>query len=449
MKDVMKFRMVISALLLSMGSLSYGQAVPAGGTPMTSMTSNSVGPNLPDLDGVLHYALSASEVVQLGYYGSGEVTHSTVLSGDASYTAKNIYHPFSILFAGGVVLGNQPGQQTTGYVNMALSQGYVTRSWVFNISDSVSFLPQSPTTGLSGIPGVGDIGALPIQGPVQGPAGGVLSNAGNRIANTVSGTAERQINRNTSISGTGSYSVLHFLDDNGTNSGLDSSQIAGTVALNRRIDTRSSVSLDAVYSTISFSGTGSGFVQPDIESRGLNLSYQRVLSRTLSVSMSVGPQWVSSSNSALIPSSLGVAATAGLSYARGFTTASLAYSRGVNAGSGVLSGAQSDSIVASVGHTYGRLWAVSANGAFNRSTGLTQQSTGTSTVPPNEVFNTVFGGLQVTRRFGQHLSGYVSYGAQTQSNNFSASALNALNGTSQTFGVGITFTPRSTRLGQF
>jgi hypothetical protein len=449
MKDVMKFRMVISALLLSMGSLSYGQAVPAGGTPMTSMTSNSVGPNLPDLDGVLHYALSASEVVQLGYYGSGEVTHSTVLSGDASYTAKNIYHPFSILFAGGVVLGNQPGQQTTGYVNMALSQGYVTRSWVFNISDSVSFLPQSPTTGLSGIPGVGDIGALPIQGPVQGPAGGVLSNAGNRIANTVSGTAERQINRNTSISGTGSYSVLHFLDDNGTNSGLDSSQIAGTVALNRRIDARSSFSLDAVYSTISFSGTGSGFVQPDIESRGLNLSYQRVLSRTLSVSMSVGPQWVSSSNSALIPSSLGVAATAGLSYARGFTTASVAYSRGVNAGSGVLSGAQSDSIVASVGHTYGRLWAVSANGAFNRSTGLTQQSTGTSTVPPNEVFNTVFGGLQVTRRFGQHLSGYVSYGAQTQSNNFSASALNALNGTSQTFGVGITFTPRSTRLGQF
>jgi hypothetical protein len=450
MKDVMKFRMAISALLLTVGSFSYGQAVPAGGTPMTSMTTNSVGPNLPDLDGVMHYALSASEVVQLGYYGSGEVTHSTVLSGDASYTAKNIYHPFSVLVAGGVVLGNQPGQQTTGYVNMALSQGYVTRSWVFNVSDSVSFLPQSPTTGLSGIPGVGDLGALPVQGPVEGPAGGVLSNAGNRIANTVSGSVERQINRNTSLSGTGSYSILHFLDDNGINSGLDSAQVAGTVALNRRLDARSSVSVDAVYSTISFSGNESGgFVQPDIESRGLNLSYQRVLSRSLSVSLSVGPQWVSSSNSALIPSSLGVAATAGLSYARGFTTASLGYSRGVNAGSGVLSGAQSDSIVGSVGHTYGRLWVVSANGAFNRSTGLTQLSSGSSTVPPNEIFNTVFGGLQLTRRFGQHLSGYVSYGAQTQSNNFAASALNALNGTSQTFGVGVTFTPRSTRLGQF
>ena len=449
MKDVMKFRLVISGLLMTIGPLSYGQAIPAGGTPMTSMTTNSVGPNLPDLDGVLHYALSASEVVQLGYYGSGEVTHSTVLSGDVSYTAKNIYHPFNILFAGGVVLGNQPGQSTTGYVNMAVSQAYVTRSWVFNISDSVSFLPQSPTTGLSGIAGVGDIGSVPIQGPVGGPAGGVLSTAGNRVANTVSGSVERQINRNTSISGTGSYSILHFLDDEGTNSGLDSAQIGGTVALNRRLDARSSVSLDAVYSTITFSGTGSEFVQPDIESRGLNISYQRVLSRTLSVTASVGPQWVSSSNSTLIPSSLGVAATAGLSYARAFTTASLGYSRGVNAGSGVLSGAQSDSIIGTAAHTFGRKWVVSANGAFNRSTGLTQLSTGTSVIPPNEVYNTVFGGLQLTRRFGQHLSGYVSYGAQTQSNNFAAGAQNALNGTSQTFGAGVTFSPRSTRLGQF
>jgi hypothetical protein len=449
MKDVMKFRMAISALFLTMGSFSYGQAVPAGGTPMTSITSNSVGPNLPDLDGVLHYALSASEVVQLGYYGPGDVTHSTVLSGDVSYTAKTVIHPFSMLLAGGVVLGNQPGQQTTGYVNMALSQGYVTRSWVFNLSDSVSFLPQSPTTGLSGIPGVGDIGALPVQGPAAGPAGGVLSNAGNRIANNLGGTVERQLNRNTSISGTGSWSVLRFLDSNSNNQGLDSTQIGGSVALNRRIDARSSVTVDAVYSTFSYSGTGSGVSEPDIETRGLNMSYQRVLSRSLSMSISAGPQWASSSDSTFIPSTLNVSAIAGLSYAHGFTTASLNYARGVNGGSGVLPGALSDSISGSVGHTYGRKWVVSANGAFTHTSGLTQLTSGSSATPTNQIYDTVFGGVQLTRGFGTHLSGYVSYGAQRQSNNFTLAAQNALNGNSQTFGVGITFTPRSTRLGQF
>ena len=42
MKDVMKFRLVVSALLLMMGPLSYGQAVPTGGTAMTSAAEDRI-----------------------------------------------------------------------------------------------------------------------------------------------------------------------------------------------------------------------------------------------------------------------------------------------------------------------------------------------------------------------------------------------------------------------
>jgi hypothetical protein len=444
MKEVMKFRFAVSALLLTLGSISYGQAVPAGGA---SMTSNSVGPNLPDLDGVLHYALSASEIIQLGYYGPGEVTHSTTLSGDVAYTAKSTVKPFDVILAGGVIIGNQSGQGTSTFWNGTVSQGYVTRHWIFNIADSVSFLPQSPTTGISGIPGVGDIGQLPVVGPVEGPAGGVLSDAGNRVANTLTGTVERQLNYNTSISGSGSWSVLHFLDAG--DEGLDSTQISGVVALNRRLDARSSISVDAVYSTYSYSNSTTGLTPPDIETRGINLSYQRVLSRTLSMSVSAGPQWVSSSNSTLIPSALNVAATGSLSYARGATSASLSYVRGVNSGSGVLPGALSDSVIGSVGRSYGRKWVASASGAYTHTTGLTQLSNGDSLIPVNEVYNTVFGGVQLRRAISVHWSAYASYTAQNQTNNFPLGAQNAINGTSQTFGIGVTFTPRSTRLGQF
>jgi hypothetical protein len=440
MKDVMKIRIAVSLLVLTMGSISHGQAIPAGGT---SMGPNNSGPNLPSLDGILHYALSASEVIQYGYYGAGDVTHSTVLSGDVAYTAKSTVRPFNLLFAGGVILGNQSGQGTTYYTSASVSQGYVTRSWVFNISDSVSFLPQSPTTGLSGIAGVGDIGSLPVQGPVEGPAGGIFSNAGNRVANSLTGSVERQISHDTSISGVGSWSVLHFLDDG---DGLNFTEISGVVAINRRLDARSSVSLDAVYSTFSY-GAESG--QPDIESRGINLSYQRVLSRTLSMSVSAGPQWISSSNSTLIPSSLNASVSANLSYARRNTNASVGYFHGVNAGSGVLAGALSDNVFAGAGHTFGRKWLASLNVGYSHSTGLTQLSNGSSVIPVNEVYNTVFGGAQLTRAINTHFSGYVSYTAQNQSSNYALGAQNALNGTSQTFGIGITFTPTSTRLGQF
>jgi hypothetical protein len=413
---------------------------------MSSMTTNTVGPNLPDLDGVVHYALTASEIAQHGYYGSGVTTYSTTLSGDASYMAKSIVYPTNLILAGGVILANQSAQGTTGYVNAALSQGWVTRSWNFNISDSVSFLPQSPTTGLSGIPGVGDLGATPVQGPVAGPAGGIFSSAGNRIANSLTGSAERQLGRATSISGSGSWSKLHFLDNNDS---LDNTSITGVVALNRRLNARSSTSLNAVYSTFSYGSTPTANSQPDIETRGINASYQRVLTRTLSASVSAGPQWVSSSNSTLIPSSLNVAASASLSYQRGFTSASLGYSRGVNGGSGVLPGAISDSITGSLGHTFGHNWVASLNAAYTRSAGLTQIFNGSSVVPVNEVFNSVFGGAQVTRRISLRFSGYASFEAQNQSQNNNIVVPAALNGTSETFGIGITFTPRSTRLGQF
>jgi hypothetical protein len=449
----MKIRITITALLLTLSTISQGQAVP---TATTSMVPGSSGLSFYPLDGVFHYALTGSEIVQFGYYQPSQTSYSTVLSGNAAYTAKSEVHPFNMIFSGGVVLSNQSGQGTTSFWNIAASQGFVTRHWIFNISDSFSFLPQSPTTGLSGIAGVGDLGSIPVQGPVEGPAGGVLSTAGNRIGNSLSASVERQLDHATSISGNGSWSILRFLGQSANIGADDNTQLLGTVGINRRLDGRSSVSVSAVYSTYSYNGaysfypgTGIAFAQPDIETRGLNLSYQRLLSRTLSVSVSAGPQWVSSSNSTLIPSSLNVAGTAGLTYSRGLTNAAVNYSHGVNAGSGVLPGAIADTIAASVSHSYGRDWVASLTASYARTSGLTQLSVVIPGAPINEVYDTVFGGLQVTRRISTHFSGYASYGAQNQSNNFALPGQNALNGTSQTIGIGITFNPRSTRLGQF
>jgi hypothetical protein len=443
MKEAMKIRIAISALFLisTVSSISHGQAVPAG------ISTIGTGSNPLAPDGILHYALSASEIVQYGYFGPGDVSNSTVLSGDVAYTGKSVARPFSLVFAGGLILPNQSGQGVTTFQNVAVSQGYVTRHWVFNLTDSFSFLPESPTTGLSGVAGVGDLGVVPIQGPGAGPAGGVFSDYGNRIANTLGGSVERQISHATSISGSGSWSVLHFLD--ASTDGLDYEQIGGTVALNQRFDARSSASVSAVYSVFDYSGSQAGPDEPNFQSKGINVTYQRLLSRTLSVSGSVGPQWISSSNSELIPSTLNVAVNVNLAYSRKDTNASLFYSRGVNGGSGVLPGAFSNSVGFGVGRTYGRNWAASISGAYSHTAGLTYLAGTSSLDPAYETYDTVFGGVQVTRRFGTNFSGYLTYTAQNQTTNDAFGAQNALNGTSQTFGVGVTFSPRSTRLGQF
>ena len=130
----------------------------------------------------------------------------------------------------------------------------------------------------------------------------------------------------------------------------------------------------------------------------------------------------------------------------------MSYSRGVNNGSGVLPGALSDGVSGYRGAHLGRNWVASLSAAYTHTSGLTQVTNGDSLVPTNEVFDTVYGGGQVTRRISTHFSGYASYTAQNQSNNNAnllTTPFNVLNGTSQTFGIGITFTPRSTNLGQF
>ena len=445
MSDLTKIRMTALALLYAGGSLCYGQALP---TAAASATSD---PYLPSLDGIVHYTLTASEIVQFGSFGSNSTTQSTALSGDVSYQGKNAALPFSLLFAGGLLLPNGQGQGVSTYQNIAVSQGLVTRTWVFNVTDSFSFLPQSPATGLSGVAGVGDLGVVPIQGPASGPAGGVLSTSGDQIGNSLSGSAERQLDHATSISGSGSWSVLHFLNsgNSGSGYGLDTTQISGEVGLNRRIDARSSGSLTAVYSVFDYSGQLNGIYATNFQTKGLNFSYQRTLSRALSVGASVGPQWVSSSNSAIIPSSLQLAISANLSYVHRYTHASLLYSRGVNGGSGVIPGALSDTVSAAVGRPYGRDWVVSLTAAYLRTSGLEQFATGASSGSTNVVFNTVNGGVQVTRRISNSLSGFASYTAEHQSYNSLVSTQNAFGGTSNFIGIGITFTPRSTRLGQF
>jgi hypothetical protein len=453
MKKVMRIRIAKSVLFFisisTMSAVALGQAVPAG------IATIDTAPNPLPLDGVLHYELSASEILQLGYFASGQVTGTSALSGDVAYTAKSTARPFSMIFSGGLLLPNQSGQGVTTYENLSASQGYVTRHWVFNLTDSFSFLPQSPTTGLSGIPGTGDIGVVPVAGPGEGAAGGVLTVSGNRIGNSLSGSGERQITPGTSISGAGSWTVLHFVDSQAT--GLNYSQISGTAALNHRFDSRTSASVNAVYSVFDYSGPQAGPTEPNFQTRGINVSFQRLLSRTLSVSASAGPEWISSSNGALIPSTLNVAATGSLTYSQRFTNVYLTYTRGVNGGSGVLPGALSDSIGFGGGRTYGRNWVLSITGAYTRSSGLTNLATltslqgipATSITPVNEVFDTIYAGVQARRRITTNLSGFLSYTAQNQSTNYSLSGVNAFSGTSQTFGFGVSFSPRSTRLGQF
>ena len=435
----MKSCVAALALLAATASVACAQAVPA------STMSPSVGPSLPSVDGVFHYALRASEMSEFGNEGFG-TGNSASFSGDAAYNSTSAVHPFGMIYAGGLLLGNQYGGHVTTFQNLAISQGLLVGRWHFGVSDSVSYLPQTPTLGLSGIPGVGDLGTQTGGGASSGPAGGVLTNNATNVSNALSGSVERELSLRTSVSGSGVWSILRFPKGNG----LENTLYSGDVSLNHRLDARDTISGTAIYSTYSYGGG----IDLSMQTRGLNAGFERILSRSLKMSASVGPTWLSSSNSALIPSRVTVSANANLGYTREFTTMSLGFSRGVNGGSGVQPGAISDSLSASVSRTYGRDWSASVSGNYTHSSGLVQNGALTGSLTSSFAYlggttNLTYGGVQVSRRWTDSLSAFATYNIQHQAIDDSLTMQNAFSGLTQTLGVGISFSPHSTSFGQF
>ena len=258
---------------------------------------------------------------------------------------------------------------------------------------------------------------------------------------------ERGIDRLTSISGTGSYGILHFLD---SNQGQDSSQISGMVALNRRLNARNTLSVSAIYEVYDYSG-GIYATQPSTEIRGINGIYERLWTRALTTSISVGPQWIGGytltpselqyyplGTNPVIPGRVTVGVSATASYSHQRTSGGVGYTRGFNGGSGVQPGATADTVFGQISRSFGRDWGGALSGTVARTVGLTG---GTATQTYN--FS-----AQLTRRITRHLSAYVSDSVQHQSIG-SLVGSNAFSGLANSASIGISWAPRSTRLNQF
>jgi hypothetical protein len=429
MRITMKAYLVAAVLLLALGRRAEAQAPPLS-TPPT------FGFSLPSVEGTLTYSLSASEAFLTGY--GGGVDYTTALSGSLGYLSSSPSKPFSLVYSGGYLYSAVPGYPSNStFQNLAASQVVTTKNWNFVIDDAVSYLPESPTTGLSGIPGVGDIGVEPVQIGDQ-PTQSILTNYATRVGNGLNGGITRTVNRNLSINGSASWQILHFMN----NEGIDSSMASGSIGPTYRINARSSASADIVYSYTNNSYAGQSY---PFETEGITFQYQRQLTRFFSMNVAAGPQrtFGSGSTSTLLPSQITPVASASLTYGRRTTSASISFSRATNAGSGVVYGALTNSIGGTVRQQFSRNWQGALTASYSQSTSLADIA------GVNEDYHSTYGGGQVSRRLGRSFSGYFSYTAENQSQSNVVASQPAFNGLSQTFSVGITYSPGAQHLGKF
>jgi hypothetical protein len=389
----MKTTLAALLILFTLSALAHAQVEDD-----TTSPSPGLGFALPTVGGTLTYALTGSESLVTGY-GQNTVASETTLSGDLAYLSSSPNRPFSLVYTGGVqhtTISDSGYPPVYTFQNLALSQVVATKNWNFVVDDAVSYLPDAPTTGLSGIPGVGDIGIVPVQIGDQ-PTQSILTNFATRVSNGLNGGVTRQITESLSLAGSASWHILHFF----SNLGIDSTGEYARIGPNYRINASSSFSANAIYGYTSEQYQGTNFA---FTSEGLMFQYQRQWSPNLSMSVAAGPQRLYGTGVAAlyITPQIDFVADAGLTYIHKLTTASLTYTRATDAGSGVLYGGLTNTVMFAVQRQFNLKWQGALMGSYFQTSALGQ-------VPGfNENYAGVHAGLQVSRRISPSLSGYAS-----------------------------------------
>jgi hypothetical protein len=424
-------------MLLTMSRMVVGQALPAA-----EASPISTGFSLPTTLGTLQYAISASQSLTWGYYGNQGVAASTNVTGDIAYLSVSKRDPFSMVFSGGRSF-SESGQLSANFLNLGLSQVLNVGRWNMVLADGVSYLPGTPTTGLSGVPGVGDLGVNPVQIGPDTPQG-ALTVFSNRVDNTATVSIQRQLTGKTTANVSGSYILARFINNNGStsNNGLDSDMVVGGGGFNHQLNVRTGFGGNYSYSRYSFLGSGSGLgpATPNFTSQTVSAQFSHQFTRKWSMTAAAGPEWISI-QSAGRTQQLSVYADVSTGYTGHFVHAAASFVRDTNSGFGVSGGALSDGVSASAGRIFAVVWDVSGTAAYTR----------TSTLPGAGIapfsLNTAVAGVQVSRAIMRNLSGYASFTVEKQANG-GFSALDIFSGLAKVAGFGLTYSPTSKRIGR-
>jgi hypothetical protein len=425
-----KLTSILTICVLATGCrLAHAQNAEATATPTVPSLNRA-----PEPDEFI-YTLGASQSVLFGYNGYSGATTSTAFDGTATYVSGSQAHPFSAIYSGGYFLGDNSGQPSGSFQNLGLSQQFIGKNVSFVVGDLVSYLPEAPVFGLSGVPGVGDVGTEPI-GTGGVPLDSILSYYGRRISNTSSGSVSARASATTSITGYASYTLQHFIDD----VGIDNDELDTGVNVNHRINAKNTIGAGYLFSDFWYSPSSAfaAYVPPDFsfDTQEVDLQYEHVFSRRLVLNASIGPEWTHSSDSGYLPSQTTVAVSAVLSYAQRLTTYLLSYSRGSTAGSGVLTGTTSDNVNFTINHSFSRNWSGSFSTNYGHATSLAELYNTDSDA------TTYYAGVQATRRIGRFFSAYASYNYEYQSLSGPLLTPLAFSGSANVLGFGIFYKPR-------
>jgi len=307
----------------------------------------------------------------------------------------------SLNYSAGGFVTTDSSQGNGYYQQLALSQSFVWSRWQVQLLDQFSYLPQSSFAfggaGGLGTPGIGGpLGpVIPGMGNGNVPNQSIYASIGPRYSNSSAVQVTYQTSPRGSITMSGSYGLLNFVDAGN----VDNNSITASIGYNYALNREDTIGVFYRFGAYHYNG------QPQANGdHSFNVAYGRKITGRLALQLYGGPDFTTSripiNGETLI---YGFRGGANLQYAIQNGSLGLGYTHGVSGGSGVLVGSTSDQLNANLTHGITRVWSGQLNVGYSHNAPI-----GTSAQPS---FNswTVGGGLN--RPIGRNADFGISYNA--------------------------------------
>ena len=409
--------------------------IPAYHSPLASAANNgdsetNGGPLEPDtraLAGVQNFSLGGPETVHsywqphFDIFGIGDSNPQEAPSGAAWGTWASFSggmdlrwtsggSDVTLSYTGGEMIASGTGTGNGIVQKLGFTDTFALRRWTVTILDQVNYLPES-AYGFGGLGGTSSTGTeTGGAGSVFTPGQTLLTGRGQNLSDAFDTEADLSLTPRTSLTFVGGISLLRNFDTNL----LDSGVATGRVGYNYLWTRKDTVGGFYTYSALRYSGSNQS-----IDTHSIQASYGRRVTGRLAFQIAAGPQ-IAVFHLPIIVGGSGTPAAnsteflwslnAALQYQLRRVALTADYNHGVNAGSGVLAGWETDAVSGSATRQMSRTFSSGITGGYARNKGL---AIGGIT-PLTQTYNYWFAGANLSYPLGRELGLTLSYQLQYQ-----------------------------------
>lgn len=290
------------------------------------------------------------------------------------------------------------------------------RRWSFLTGGQASYLSEAQfglgnaggldAYGVGSSSGFGGLigGSVPTYQPGLIPAQAITTQNVDRISATGIAQTSFQLNSRSSLTFFGSYGILQFRDSQY----FDNSQIVAQAGYEVQPRKRDTISFNFRFARFRFPGQGQ-----ELDTFVANLAYARRVTGRLSWQISAGPQWMQISPATALEQSLSWSLSTALNYQLSRDSLGINYSHATTGGSGLLLGAETDQVQATLSHQLSPRWKGNLGGGFARNQAISLVSASLI----NGSLQTWYGSGRLEYRLGERNSFFFAYNAFLQAAN--------------------------------